>query len=73
MLRNILYMLLTLAIALTVGFGTSLFMLENGRQLTAKRYGPWYGWPDAGIADIDPAVPDEDHEAEALREYIQTA
>jgi len=47
-------MALTFAIAIAVGFGTSLYMLENGRQITAKQYGPWYGWPDAGIADIDP-------------------
>lgn len=30
------------------GFGSAYYMVENGRQLTASKYGAWYGWPSSG-------------------------
>lgn len=54
MLRNAFYILFTLAIALSTGFGSAYYMVENGRQLTASKYGAWYGWPDSGGADTHP-------------------
>lgn len=54
MLRNAIYIVLTLVIALSTGFGSAYYMVENGRQLTASKYGAWYGWPDAGGTDTHP-------------------
>lgn len=48
MLRNAIYIVLTLAIAMGTGFGSAYYMVENGRQLTASKYGAWYGWPSSG-------------------------
>ncbi|MGJ8526913.1 DUF1214 domain-containing protein [Maritalea sp.] len=54
MFAKFIYLCLTLAVALSVGFGSAYFMLEDGRQLSAQKYGSWYGWPNSGAADIDP-------------------
>ena len=45
---------MTLAIALLVGFGGTISALTEGRQIAAREYGVWYGWPDAGAEEIDP-------------------
>jgi hypothetical protein len=54
LLRNALYIVFTLLVALILGFGTSYYMVENGREMSAQRFGVWYGWADAGGADTDP-------------------
>lgn len=54
MFAKFIYSSLTLAIALGAGFGSAYFMVEDGRQLSAHKYGSWYGWPNSGTADVDP-------------------
>ncbi len=54
MFAKFIYSSLTLAIALGVGFSTAYFMVEEGRQFSAHKYGSWYGWPNSGTSDLDP-------------------
>lgn len=53
-MRTLLLVSLAFVIAMIVGFGGTISALNDGRQVTAKQYGQWYGWPEAGNADIDP-------------------
>ena len=53
-MRTLLLVSLAFVIAMIVGFGGTISVLNDGRQVTAKQYGQWYGWPEAGNADIDP-------------------
>ena len=45
---------MTLVVALVTGFGLSAYTLEDGRRVTAREYGAWYGWPQIGAASLDP-------------------
>jgi len=54
LLRNAFHIVFTLLVALSVGFGSAYYMVENGREMTATTYGSWFGWPETGGSDIDP-------------------
>ena len=47
-MRFVLYLLLMIAVALTVGFGLSYYALTDGRLVGVARVGPWTAWPDIG-------------------------
>jgi hypothetical protein len=53
-LRFLLHLVLTLAIALAVGFGLSWYALTDGRLFGAYQSGPWTAWPQAGTPAPDP-------------------
>lgn len=47
-------LLVGLAVALSVGFGTSYYALTDGRLFAAVRVGSWAAWPDVGQPMPDP-------------------
>lgn len=53
-LRFVLRLLLMIAVALAIGFGLSIYLLTDGRSLTALKIGPWSAWPDSGSSSPDP-------------------
>jgi hypothetical protein len=46
--RFVLYLLMMIAVALSVGFGLSYYALTDGRLFGVARVGPWTAWPDVG-------------------------
>lgn len=46
--------LLFIAIALILGIGSSLYLVDNGSRLTTLRSGPWVMWSKASHRDLDP-------------------
>ncbi|MCD7059436.1 DUF1214 domain-containing protein [Pelagibacterium xiamenense] len=53
-MRFIVYLIIMLAVALGVGFGTSYYALTDGRLFGAIRIGPWAGWSEIGTENPDP-------------------
>lgn len=47
-MRFVLYLLMMIAVALSVGFGLSYYALTDGRLFGVARVGPWTAWPDVG-------------------------
>lgn len=47
-MRFVLYLLMMIAVALSVGFGLSYYALTDGRLFGAVQVGPWTAWPDVG-------------------------
>lgn len=47
-MRFVLRLLMSIAIALSVGFGLSYYALTDGRLFGAVSLGPWTSWPDIG-------------------------
>lgn len=47
-MRFVLRLLLSIAVALAVGFGLSYYALTDGRLLGVAQVGPWTAWPDVG-------------------------
>jgi len=52
--RFVLRLLLTIAVALGIGFGLSSFALNDGRFFGGNSIGPWVSWPDAGTPQPHP-------------------
>ena len=53
-MRFVLYLLMMIAIALGVGFGSSYYALTDGRLFGVVRAGPWTAWPDIGSGAPNP-------------------
>lgn len=53
-MRFLFHLLLTLVIALAVGFGLSYYALSDGRLFGAYQSGPWTAWVNAGSPAPDP-------------------
>lgn len=53
-MRFVLYLLMMIAVALSVGFGLSYYALTDGRLFGAEQVGPWTAWPDVGSAAPNP-------------------
>jgi hypothetical protein len=53
-LRLLIDILVALAIATILGFGTAWWAVENGHQYGSVTIGPWTAWPNAGGPDADP-------------------
>ena len=53
-MRFVLYLLMMIAVALTVGFGLSYYALTDGRLFGAAQVGPWTAWPDVGSSAPNP-------------------
>ncbi|WP_404405535.1 DUF1214 domain-containing protein [Pelagibacterium halotolerans] len=53
-MRFIVSLIVMLAVALGVGFGTSYYALTDGRLFGAIRIGPWAGWSEIGTENPDP-------------------
>lgn len=53
-MRFVLRLLLTIAVALGIGFGLSAFALNDGRFFGGNAIGPWVSWPDAGTPQPNP-------------------
>ena len=53
-MRFVLYLLMMIAVALSVGFGLSYYALTDGRLFGAVQVGPWVAWPDVGAAAPNP-------------------
>ena len=53
-MRFVLYLLMMIAVALSVGFGLSYYALTDGRLFGAVQVGPWVAWPDVGSAAPNP-------------------
>lgn len=47
-------LLLSLAVAIALGFGLSFYALTDGRLIGAQRIGPWAAWPQIGQPNPDP-------------------
>jgi hypothetical protein len=43
-----------IGVVLSLGLGTSWYMIDVGTPLTTVREGPWVSWTSAGRADADP-------------------
>jgi hypothetical protein len=52
--RLLIGLLLTFAVAASVGLGTTLLALQDGTPFGAFKVGAWTAWPRTGTADIDP-------------------
>jgi hypothetical protein len=52
--RFVLYLLMMIAVALSVGFGLSYYALTDGRLFGVARVGPWTAWPDVGSNTPNP-------------------
>jgi hypothetical protein len=52
--RFVFYLLMMIAVALTVGFGLSYYALTDGRLFGAAQVGPWTAWPDVGASAPNP-------------------
>lgn len=53
-MRFVLRLLLTIAVALGIGFGLSYFALTDGRLFGGRAIGAWASWPDAGAPQPNP-------------------
>lgn len=53
-MRFVLRLLLSIAVALAVGFGLSYYALTDGRLFGAVSLGPWTAWPDIGTPTPNP-------------------
>ena len=53
-MRFVFYLLMMIAVALTVGFGLSYYALTDGRLFGAAQVGPWTAWPDVGASAPNP-------------------
>lgn len=53
-MRFVLYLLMMIAVALSVGFGLSYYALIDGRLFGVARVGPWTAWPDVGSNTPNP-------------------
>lgn len=53
-MRFVLYLLMMIAVALSVGFGLSYYALTDGRLFGAVQVGPWIAWPDVGASAPNP-------------------
>lgn len=47
-------LLLSIGIAVLLGFGASWYALTDGRLIAAHRVGPWAAWPQIGQQQPDP-------------------
>jgi len=52
--RFVFYLLMMIAVALSVGFGLSYYALSDGRLFGAAQVGPWTAWPDVGSSAPNP-------------------
>jgi hypothetical protein len=52
--RFVFYLLMMIAVALTVGFGLSYYALTDGRLFGVAQVGPWTAWPDVGSSAPNP-------------------
>ena len=53
-MRFVLRLLLSIAVALAVGFGLSYYALTDGRLFGVAQVGPWHAWPDVGANAPNP-------------------
>ena len=53
-MRFVLRLLMSIAVALTVGFGLSYYALTDGRFFGATQIGPWSTWPDVCSPNPNP-------------------
>lgn len=53
-MRFVLRLLMSIAVALAVGFGLSYYALTDGRLFGAVSLGPWTTWPDIGAPAPNP-------------------
>lgn len=53
-MRFVLRLLLTIAVALGLGFGLSYVALDDGRLFGGRVIGPWAAWPDVGSEQPNP-------------------
>lgn len=53
-MRFVLRLLMSIAVALSVGFGLSYYALTDGRFFGAVSLGPWTAWPDIGSPAPNP-------------------
>lgn len=53
-MRFVLRLLMSIAVALAVGFGLSYYALNDGRLFGAVSLGPWTTWPDIGSPSPNP-------------------
>lgn len=53
-MRFVLLLLMTITVALGVGFGLSYYALTDGRLFGVARVGPWNAWPDVGASSPNP-------------------
>lgn len=53
-MRFVLRLLMSIAVALAVGFGLSYYALSDGRLFGAAMLGPWIAWPDIGSPSPNP-------------------
>ncbi len=53
-MRFVLRLLMSIAVALSVGFGLSYYALTDGRLFGAVSLGPWTTWPDIGSPSPNP-------------------
>jgi hypothetical protein len=52
--RFVLRLLMSIAVALSIGFGLSYYALTDGRLFGAVSLGPWTAWPDIGSPGPNP-------------------
>jgi hypothetical protein len=52
--RFVLRLLMSIAVALSLGFGLSYYALTDGRLFGAVSLGPWTAWPDIGSPNPNP-------------------
>lgn len=53
-MRFVLRLLMSIAVALSLGFGLSYYALTDGRLFGAVSLGPWTAWPDIGAPSPNP-------------------
>lgn len=53
-MRFVFYLLMMIAVALSVGFGLSYYALTDGRLFGVAQVGPWHAWPDVGASAPNP-------------------
>lgn len=53
-MRFVFYLLMMIAVALSVGFGLSYYALTDGRLFGVAQVGPWHAWPDVGANAPNP-------------------
>lgn len=53
-MRFVLRLLMSIAVALAIGFGLSYYALTDGRMFGAVSIGPWTTWPDVGAPTPNP-------------------
>ena len=53
-MRFVLRLLLSITVALAVGFGLSYYALTDGRLFGVAQVGPWHAWPDVGANAPNP-------------------